>query len=238
MPTAHRIPVSGDQSVAAIHHETDADIWFVTCHGLVSDKEGSYEGRCERAVEEGYQAVRFDFRGCGDSDGDFEAATLSARVRDLQAVLKYFDPGRVVLFGSSFGGTVALRTAVDGARVVAVATRAPATFARTFEDYRRAVAEHGEYRFETGHRLDDRFLVDLADYDFETIARRLTVPVAIFHGSDDESVPLTDSIAAVGEMTTDVALFRFQGEGHRFGDHAEVRMQNHLFDWLSRELAT
>ncbi len=67
----HEVPVAGGESIAAVHHEAPSDRWFVCCHGFLSDKSGSHERRCRRAVQEGYNGVRFDFRGCGESDGAF-----------------------------------------------------------------------------------------------------------------------------------------------------------------------
>ena len=61
MPTEREIRVDGER-IAAAHHAADGDRWLFFCHGFRSDKAGSYEERCERAVEAGYDAVRFDFR--------------------------------------------------------------------------------------------------------------------------------------------------------------------------------
>ncbi len=45
MQTRHEIPVA-DETVVAIHHETDSEEWCICCHGFRSDKSGSYESRC------------------------------------------------------------------------------------------------------------------------------------------------------------------------------------------------
>lgn len=243
----HTIPVSDGESLVADHHpapDPDAD-WFVCCHGFASDRSGSYESRCERAVAEGYHGVRFDFRGCGEADGAFAAATLSARIADLRAVLDHFAPAAtsVVLFGSSFGGKTALHAAVgdgpggDGTpdeRVAAVATRAPVTYARAFEPLVEAVRAQGEVEYAPGFPVDERLVDDLAGYDFDDVADRLDVPVAVFHGRDDDSVPLADSLDAVGALATDTALWAVADEGHRFSRPAEARMRDRLFEWLAR----
>ena len=134
MTTRHEISVEGE-TVVAVHHEAEGDRWLLFCHGFISDKSGSYESRCERAVAEGYNAVRFDFRGCGVSSRSFGGQTLSTRIADLRAVLSYFDPGELVLFGSSFGGKVALHVGA-ATDVEAIAVRAPVTYTRAFEQYR------------------------------------------------------------------------------------------------------
>lgn len=232
METEHDIPVNGGESVAAVHHEAGSGDWLVFCHGFRSDMTGSYEGRCRAAVEDGYEAVRFDFRGCGESDGAFPAATLSARIEDLEAVLEYFAPDAVVLFGSSFGGAVAFHAAVDDDRVEALATRAPVTY-DALDDLRATVEAEGEVCFDDGRRIDTRFLEDLDRYDFADVATGLDCPAAIFHGDADESVAIDESFRAAETLDVDVLLQTYVDEGHRFSRAAEERMREQLFDWLS-----
>lgn len=234
MSERHTIPVTDDESVVAVHHEAKTDRWLVFSHGFLSDKSGSYEERCERAVREGYNAVRFDFRGCGESDGAFVDQNLSTRIADLQAVVDYFDPLSYALFGSSFGGKTAFHAAVDDDRVEAIVTRAPVTYNRAFEAARDAVAAEGIYQYDEDYAIDERFFEDFDTYAFADAAERLDVPVAIFHGREDASVPLSDSLEAVGELATDTVLQAYRGEGHRFSESAEKRLRDQAFDWLAR----
>jgi len=232
MSDTHSIPVTDGEAVVAEHHASAGDRWLVFCHGFLSDKTGSYEARCERAVEEGYDAVRFDFRGSGDSDRPFVESTLSTRLADLRAVVDYFEPTSYALFGSSFGGKVALHAATDD-RVEAVATRAPVTYNRAFDDYRAAVADAGELRIDDDHAIDERFFDDVAQYPFVDAADAIDVPVAMFHGASDTSVPIADTFEAAATLETDVMVSKFDGEGHRFSAAAERRLLDRLFAWLS-----
>lgn len=234
MADSHAITVADGEEVAAVHHPAGSDDWLVCCHGFTSDKSGTYEVLCERAVEAGYDAVRFDFRGCGESDGAFVDATLSARIADLRAILDHFDPPRVALYGSSFGCKVAVHAAVDDDRVTALAGRAPVTYDRPFDAPRRVVAEEGEHRYDEEKAIDDRFFDDLDDYRFADAAAAVDFPVALFHGRDDETVDVADSLEAAGELDTDVLVQLYEGEGHRFTEAAFDRMQVQLFDWLAR----
>jgi pimeloyl-ACP methyl ester carboxylesterase len=233
METEHVVPVEGDRALSAVHHEAGGNAWIVFCHGFLSDKTGSYEGRCREAVERGYDAVRFDFRGCGESDGAFAESTLSARIADLEAVLDYFDPDSCVLFGSSFGGAVAFHAAVGDDRVEAVATRAPVTYG-AFDDVRATVETEGEVRFDDGRTIDARFVDDLDGHDFGDVAAGLGCPAAIFHGDDDASVAIADSFRAAEDLGVDVFVQKYVGEGHRFSREAEARMRRAMFEWLDR----
>jgi len=230
MQERHEISVDGER-VVAVHHDAPTDEWLVFCHGFQSDKSGSYESRCERAVEEGYNGVRFDFRGCGESDREFHEQTLSSRIADLRAVVEYFDPGSYGIFGSSFGGKVAFHAADEAE---AVAARAPVTSNEVFDDLRAAVtggSAEGGAEVPPGDWTG--FFDDLDRYPFAEAVTDVSVPVAIFHGRGDDTVPVSDSIAATGELDGDVFLQIYGGEGHRFSREAEARLQDQLFDWLS-----
>lgn len=239
MPETHRIPIetAGAETsplpeIAAVRHETDSDDWLVFCHGLRSDKSGSYERRCRRAREAGYNAVRFDARGCGESDGEFVDSTIGTRLTDLRHVVDHFDPDAYALFGSSFGGKVAFHAAAEDERVEAVATRAPVTTNGTFDEYRTHVDREGEWTFDTGERIDRRFFDDLDRYPFEEIVGELEIPVAMFHGGDDDVVDPGDSFDAAQRLEADVLVERFAGEGHRFSARGEDRLLERLFGWL------
>lgn len=229
MTERHRIPVTAGEDLIAVVHGS-GDEWIVFSHGLVSDKEGSYEGRCEEAAARGYAAVRFDHRGCGESDGRFERSSLGERVRDLEAVLDALVPDRPVLAGSSFGGAVCLAVAAKRDSVSAVATRAPVT------DLSRLAALEGADGTATlgeEYSLGPAWFEDLQRHDLEETLRAVDCPVMIVHGAEDASVPFSDSVAALEALEGDVVLERLTEEGHRFSRAGEAYLRTRLFDWLA-----
>ena len=225
MQTRHEISVDGERLVA-VHHESGSDRLLVFCHGFVSDKQGSYEQRCERAVATDWDAVRFDFRGCGESDRSFGEQTLSTRIADLRAVLSAFEYSTVALFGSSFGGAVAFHVGATDS-IDAVAARAPVTYTRAFD----------RYRSDAGSPVvgpDNSFFADLDAHPFEPTAAEINVPVFISHGREDESVPVTDSLDAAAALPTNTTLELYATEDHRFSAAAERHLRDRLFSWLDR----
>ena len=232
MSEFHRIDVAGGETVVAVSHDAGADRWLVFCHGLVSDKSGSYERRAERAVEAGWNAVRFDARGCGDADGDFAESTLDSRLADLAAVVDHFDLPSYACFGSSFGAKVALHAAASDERVTGVVGRAPVTYTRTVEPARAAVAASGRCEVGDGIHVDARFFDSLDRHPFEPTAAAIDVPVALVHGGADDVVAVEDSFEAAQELGGDVLLASLVDEGHLFSPGAEERLLELTFAWL------
>lgn len=90
------------------------------CHGFGGNKLGKNEAYLKLAKalsKAGIAVLRFDFRGCGDSEGDFSQITVESLVSDALAALEFLknDPGldkeRFGIFGRSLGGSIALITA-------------------------------------------------------------------------------------------------------------------------------
>ncbi len=81
--------------------------------GYMSDMEGGKATALDAWAEsQGRAMVRFDYRGCGASDGDFEAQTLAGWREDVLAIIDRVTEGPVVLVGSSMGGWLMLLAAL------------------------------------------------------------------------------------------------------------------------------
>ena len=61
----------------------------------------------------GYSVMRFDFYGCGDSEGNFEELTFESQISDIQSISNIFirDTGieEISLFGVRLGASIALQ---------------------------------------------------------------------------------------------------------------------------------
>src|ERR1700722_17738329 len=106
------------------------------CHGLAGHKTGKYRIYvifAEMLAKVGIASLRIDFRGSGDSEGDFSDMTLTSEVSDALLSLDFLktvqdvDADRIGIFGRSIGGTVAFMTVHrDPAKCIkSIATWAP-----------------------------------------------------------------------------------------------------------------
>lgn len=127
--------------------------------------------RAEFLAENGFSAVRFDFRGNGRSMGGFAEQTLSSRVEDLVSVVRYFEPEDYALFGSSFGGKVAY-FASDQLNSELLTGRAPALLDGVMNSYRVQVDRNGAIELFDGKSLGSDFFEDLGQYSFGEVEIR------------------------------------------------------------------
>ena len=121
--------VSDDLKLQGVLTAPESDSWplVILCHGFLSHKDSSkYRQLAQIFAQESIATVRFDFRGCGESEGLLAESSISRRWRDLQRViarglaLDGLD-GRLGLLGSSLGGYLALLEASRNSMVRCVA---------------------------------------------------------------------------------------------------------------------
>jgi len=104
----------------------------VLCSGFASEAEvfRSHLANFGRALADaGYPAIRFDYAGYGDSDGDFRVASPAGMEEDIglaaDALREKARVDSVILVGLRLGGTLALRVAARRRDVVGVALWEP-----------------------------------------------------------------------------------------------------------------
>lgn len=99
---------------------------FLVLHGFGSNKDGGGSVASAKMLADwGYAALRFDMRGCGDSDGPRGRVICLEQVEDTKNALSFLasradvDPGRIGVLGQSFGAAVAVYAAGVDSRVAA-----------------------------------------------------------------------------------------------------------------------
>ena len=112
----------------AFHHTPGAGPTVLFLPGYASDMSGTKALALEGwAQANGRAFLRFDYGGCGESEGAFEDQTLADWRDDALAVIDELIAGPVVLVGSSMGGWVMLLVArARPGRVVGMVGIAPA----------------------------------------------------------------------------------------------------------------
>ncbi len=108
-------------------HSGERRAAFLVLHGFGSNCESGNVLQPARVLGEfGYVTLRFDMRGCGNSEGEFGRVICLEQVEDLGNALTFLaghpavDAGRIGVIGSSFGGAVAVYAGGTNPRVAAV----------------------------------------------------------------------------------------------------------------------
>jgi solute carrier family 25 (adenine nucleotide translocator) protein 4/5/6/31 len=198
------------EKLVGLLHQTSSKKLVILCHGFRATKDdGILVDLAAAITREGINALRFDFAGNGESEGEFQYGNYRKEATDLHSVVSYFSKQKydiIALVGHSKGGNAVLLYASmyhDVPIVVNISGR----FAlergidgRLGKNFMRRIEEDGyidvknrkgefEYRV-TKVSLEDRLSTDtlLSSRAISTDCRVLTI-----HGAKDEIVPAEDA---------------------------------------------
>lgn len=188
----------------------------IACHGLLSNKDSpKYLELADALVGAGFTCARFDFSGCGESEGALAEMTVARRVADLHAVAEALFAHRSVagglgLVGSSLGGFIALCHAKHDPRVRAVVAWATPAHLKDLE---------GEGEFLLRYGLGRPLLEELQRG--ESLEAPDGIPrCLILHGTADALVPVAHAHALYARAAEPKGLEVLPGADHVLSDPA------------------
>ncbi len=182
-------------------------------------------------AEEGATAVRFDFRGTGDSDGEFEDATLDDWREDLRAAVGWardeLAPTELGLMGVRMGATLAAEVAAevqaDGLTLIA-----PILDGRAYweENFRRQLIKARITEGEGASAEDLRRAADEETFDLGgwVVTRRMR------EGIEALKLPMANNIEScrvidVSARTTPAPAMAALAAAYARGEVVAVRME-------------
>lgn len=212
------------------------------CHGLGA----SYITNKDYAVSlasRGIAAYCFDFRGGGGnrSDGETTDMSIMTEVFDIEAVLnassqwEFVNPNRIVLLGTSQGGTVsAIAAARHKDMIAGVILLYPAFF--IYDEIHR--------RFDSLDDVPDRFFFrwidlgriyaeDIWDYDVYNEIKNYNRKVLLMHGDKDDIVPIEYSERA-SEVYPNADYHVISGAGHGFYGESFHQAEKYIIGYLKQ----
>jgi len=225
----------------------------IICHGIPSgvavEGDPGYGALAARFVEQGAAACFFNFRGTGQSDGNF---SLPGWASDLEAVLdeaekgegpfEGVDSGRKALMGFSGGGAVCIVCAAEreGFRGVA-ALSSPAKFTRlmprenmgAFISHARSIGIIRDDRFPAS---EEEYYREMVSFDPEgKIARLAPTPLLIVHGEQDDVVPVEEAYGLYAAAAEPKEICIIKKGGHKLRLNPEA--VDKAVSWVMRCLA-
>ena len=259
MPERIEIKVGQEKIIGVLHQVDDTDLdtgaiasinlsagacackCVISCHGLLASKDSiKYIMLAEELNKLGISSLRFDFRGCGESDGRLTDSHISNRSEDLNAVVEhainelgFSDLG---LFGSSMGGYLSFLEASHDTQVKAlVSLSSPYSMVELFNA--RGI-ERSRYEID-GVVFDGKFISDVRTHGVlgDEILNNIKCPVLIIHGDIDWLVPANHARRLFAAINTEKKLVIVRGGDHIFS------FPNHLtqvikmsLDWFGKYL--
>jgi hypothetical protein len=249
--------VAEQQVVGMLHlpEERGSRVPAVACfHGWTGNKAESHRifvTFARMLAYAGIAVLRIDFRGSGDSEGDFSSMTVTGELEDARAAVRFLqerseiDPERIGVVGLSMGGLVAalllgedddlkagvLWSAVSNMNAAAERKQPPGS--------EEAFARAG-YLDMGGWLVGQEFVNELPKLKPLEVIRHTGAPILIIHGDEDEVVPHADAedyAAALAESRKPHELHTIKGAGHTYDSQAwETEVLLTSLEWLDAHL--
>jgi dienelactone hydrolase len=202
-------------------------------HGFTGNKAESHRMFVQQAralAKAGIAALRIDFRGSGDSDGEFSEMTIASERADARAAMRWLkrkstvDTHRLGILGMSMGGMIAAFTLAEYPETRAAALWNPVAYPAALRDRRRTpesdaqLLEFGVANY-GGYAVGAAFLAELDHLDPVAALAATKTPVLIVGGTCDETVPITDGRAyanAIRSQKGVCVMHEIEGADHTF----------------------
>jgi alpha-beta hydrolase superfamily lysophospholipase len=223
----------------------------VLVHGFAAERteNGLFTEIGAELVRSGYLVMMYDWRGIGESDGDFSRTNLDLHASDFRRVVRWLrrqsglDSTRVCAVGFSLGAAVVGLSLKRGLRLGATSFWSPAVRPRlsmwpryNTPELRRELEQRGFVAKPDSHvRLGAEILRSLQTTDLGCTAFDLGLPLLVCHGTDDARIPIEHSREVFSASTgRNLLLAEFAGASHSFKPAQEHRFK--LFGLFSRWL--
>ena len=204
----------------------------IFAHGFCSTRGGEKSlALAEECARRGWSFAAVDFRGHGESDGRIFDLTGPQVLADLSTVVRYARvraSGPVFIVGSSMGGWAGAWLAVrepqqvQACAFIAPAFRFPELGELTDED-RAAWERDGRWRLRNRWIDVDvgwRLVAEAANFKLDELTAGFQKPLLIFHGMQDDSVPVAGSLEfAAAAASKVVELLIIKDGDHRLLDY-------------------
>ena len=218
--------------------------------GFNSDMQGTKAVELERYCRAAGRAyVRFDYRGHGESSGDFADGTIGDWASDAIAVLDACAEGPQILVGSSMGGWMMLLAALARPQLVAglVGIAAAPDFTEDLiwdhvgDEVRETLRRDGVWHQPSAYGEPYTITLRLIEEGREHLLLRRPIPihcpVRLLHGMRDDSVPwMTSSRIADGLLSEDVRVFLVKDGDHRLSRDQDIARLKLTVDDLIEEI--
>ena len=203
---------------------------IVLVHGFGVTKEeyGLFDVFAESLSGSGFLVYRFDFSGCGESEGDYTKTSLTKMAADLSCILDFVksqeisDSGNISLLAQSFGTSVAVSLSPDVKALILMGSisHPKAVFSKLFRLFGSVYNPQGvSMRKQSDGRttkVGSGFWTDLDRYDLPEDIKKIKCPVLFINGSEDDKLSPSETDAFFSNVKGLKERVIIEGASHGF----------------------
>lgn len=218
----------------------------VLVHGFDSTKggDGSFDNLAKNISKAGFLVYRFDFSGCGESEGEYSQTSLFRLKSDLSKILDFVrsqskvDSSRIGILGHSFGTAIiiALRPKVRCFVMTGSIAHPKEIMAKLFgrgynpNGISTRIKQNGQIT-----KIKPQFWKDLKNHDLLDSIIKIHCPVLFVHGSGDDKVPVCEPEAYFQNANEPKEKIIIDGANHGLDTYGK-EMNKNVVAWFKKYL--
>ncbi|MBI4406294.1 alpha/beta fold hydrolase [Candidatus Micrarchaeota archaeon] len=220
----------------------------VLVHGFYVGKEesGMFTELAARLTKEGLAVYRFDFSGCGESEGKWSETTLTKLKTELTKILEFVkqrpfvDVNRIAIVAQSLGSvvTIALRPKeVKCIALLGTPVHPKAVLQRLFGSGYNKQGESTRTMANGGKvTVKSEFFSDFDKHDLLKEVKKIKCPLLFVHGGADDKVPASEMLECFEAANAPKEKIIIEGASHNMKPKQE-EMYEIITAWLEKHLA-
>lgn len=222
----------------------------ILAHGFAAEKteKGMFNDITKSLTENEFLVYRFDFSGCGESEGDYSKTSLTKLIKDLRSIIDFVkeqpkvDTNRLALVGMSFGTSVAVTfnaPEIKSYVLLGSVANPYEVLKNLFQQY-TFNPERESFRItsEGKHvKMGPQFWKDFSNYDLPKSVSEIYKPICIIHGEKDSAAPLEEAKIFYDNANEPKKLVVVKNSDHGFCEPSErSEMIKELTNWFKKYL--
>lgn len=175
----------------------------ILVHGFGVDRyeSGWFSEFSYKLSSAGYLVFKFDFSGCGNSEGDYRKTSLTKLSNDLETILKYVksrkevNKNKIGILAQSFGTSVTITLKPDVNTIILMGSISePYEVMKELfkEDFNPNNISSRKRSDGSVTKVESQFWIDLKEHNLIKGISKIACPILFIHGKKDDTVPLSE----------------------------------------------
>lgn len=234
----------GLETLPSIKQEKYPTVILVHGFGVTKEEGGMFDELAENLSDIGILVHRFDFSGCGESEGDYSETSLTKLKDDLSKILDFVqsqpkvDDSRIGILSQSLGTsiTVALEPKVKSIILMGSVAHPKEILINIFgNDYNPDGTSTVTRSSGRITKVKPQFWKDFDNHNLLESIKKIHCPILFIHGRNDTNVPIYEMETYFQRANEPKEKIIIQGADHGLRPHRE-KMYQIVVDWFKKHL--
>lgn len=191
----------GDVTYPTVMKEKNPAVLLVHGFGVDRNESGLFDDLALELSSHGYMVFKFDFSGCGESEGDYSETSLTKLKKEIGLIIQYIktrkdvNENKLGILAQSFGTAVTIAFKPEVKAIVLMGS-----LAHPYESMKDLFSEDfnpegiSSRKRSGGNitKVGPTFWKDLKKYDLVSSIKAISSHILFIHGEKDDKIPLSE----------------------------------------------